>query len=149
LERRVSNVSVTIHPFAFTAYPKIHRVHVSNLNKSKSVQSHSVPPSVTVIDEPTDTIAPAQKKSYRLNTRKVTHVICKTAREAQVMANAIESAGADVFSITESGGTWQIWCKYRKDSTPKHFQAIFNEEQELYERSQRTQIRNGRLQMDW
>lgn len=114
-----------------------------------SAQRHSNAPSVTLIDEPPLASASAPAKTYQLNARKITHAICSSPREAQVMANAMESAGADVFSVTETGGQWLVWCKYRKDSTPRHFRAIYDEEQEILERGQRSQRRNGKLQAIW
>jgi hypothetical protein len=112
---------------------------------SMSSQNSVTEPSVTLIDE----LPQRPAKTYQLNARKITHAVCLSPREAQVMANAMESAGADVFSVTETAGQWLVWCKYRKESTPRHFREIYDEEQEILNRGQRSIKRNGRLQTNW
>lgn len=102
-------------------------------------------PSVTLVDE----LPQKPARTHQLNARKVTHAVCQSPREAQVMANAMESAGADVFSVTETAGQWLVWCKYIKESTPRHFFEIYEEEQEILNRGQRSIKRNGRLQTSW
>lgn len=50
---------------------------------------------------------------------------CKDAMQAQIMANAMEQAGGDVFSITESGGRWNVWFKFVDNSVPSRITMLF------------------------
>lgn len=56
---------------------------------------------------------------------------CKSDMQAQVMANAVEQSGCDVFSVFETGGRWHVWYKFSDHNAPggitEHFRLGWKE----------------------
>ena len=46
--------------------------------------------------------------------------------QAQVMANATEQAGCDVFSVFEADGRWHVWFKFTDRAAPGRITENFS-----------------------
>jgi hypothetical protein len=66
---------------------------------------------------------------------------CKSDMQAQVMANAMEQAGCDVFSVFEVDGRWHVWFKFTDADAPgrinEHFSRGWKEFQDWDKERQR------------
>jgi len=76
---------------------------------------------------------------------RIQNVNVRDRHQAVMIANCMEDAGADVFSIMESHseGYWIVWCKVKDESVADRYNDCFFKKWQAFEKQERAEKRKA------